>query len=48
MVMFASRWVMSWGRFQALAGTGGCQGFPVNRVCRTVRALWPCLRAVSM
>src|SRR5580698_7853935 len=26
------------------AGAGGCQGFPVKRVRRTVRVSWPCLR----
>ncbi|MGH3119774.1 MAG: reverse transcriptase N-terminal domain-containing protein, partial [Streptosporangiaceae bacterium] len=43
-----SRGVRGFGQGYAVAGTGGVQGSPVMRRCRTVRTSWPCLRAVSM
>ena len=50
--MFEVLWVMGFGRGgamgQAWPGTGGVQGLPVNRACRTAKTSWPCLRAVSM
>src|ERR1039457_293442 len=37
------------GRFYGeMACAGGCQGLPSMSWCRTWRAPWPCLRAVSM
>jgi hypothetical protein len=50
--LFEALCVMGFGqgdaRGQAWPGTGGVQGFPVNRACRTSRTSHPCLRAVSM
>ena len=51
-VMLNVRCVTGFGqggvRGQARAGTGGCHGFPVNRLRRTSSGRCPCLRAVSM
>ncbi len=36
------------GCYGLVTGAGGCHGAPFMRLRKTVRASWPCLRAVSM